>query len=367
MIRFIDFKRRYRLHGKEINKKIFSVFKRGWFVGGPERIGFEKKFADYSGAKFAVGVNSGTDSIAIALRSLGVGVGDEVITVSHTATPTIAAIRMTGAIPVFVDVDEKTMVMNLDLVKNKITKNTKVILPVHLYGYPVDMKKIVRIARKHNLFVVEDSCQAHGARYSNKMVGTMGDIGCFSFYPTKNLGAFGDAGMMITNNKKLFDRARELRNFGEVDKYLNRIEGVNSGLDEIQAAVLNWGIDYLDRWNNTREDLALVYLRELGDLPITLPFVGHDETKRVWHLFVIRTKERDRLRDFLKKNNIESAIHYPIPVFRQEAYRFLGYSDADLPVTSKLSQEILSLPLYPELKESEVLKICKVIKSFYKK
>lgn len=366
MIKFIDFNRKYLRYKNEINASVKRVFERGWFIAGPERSDFEKNFSKYLGVKYTIGVNSGTDSIALALKAISVKQGDEVITVSHTATPTISAIRIAGAKPVFVDIDPVTYNMDPLKIEEKITSKTKAILPVHLYGYPSDMNTICKLAGKYNLYVVEDSCQAHGAKFKGKFLGTIGDIGCFSFYPTKNLGAFGDAGLIVTNNKKIAEASRLLRNFGEVAKYKNKIEGVNSGLDEIQASFLNWELKELNKWNRERKILADTYLKELENLPVILPLKGNSDYNRVWHLFVIQTAERDGLRNFLKSRGVETSIHYPIPVFKQEAYRFLGYKEKDLPITSKVVRNILSLPLYPELRTSEVKIICDSIKKFYK-
>jgi len=367
MIPFIDFKRKYNFYKKEINQILEKVFKRGWFILGPEVEKFEKNFSKYLKAKYVVGVNSGTDAIFLALKALEVGQGDEVITVANTATPTISAIRATGATPVFIDIDERTFNIDSALIKKSITTRTKAILPVHLFGYPVNMEEILKIAKRYKLKIVEDACQAHGAECKNKKVGTIGDIGCFSFYPTKNLGAFGDAGAIATNNKKIAQKIKALRNYGETSKFNSSIEGVNSRLDEVQAMILNWGLKKLDFWNKRREALAKIYLNNLEGLSIGLPKISDKIFKRVWHLFVIKTKERDGLRKFLTKNGAQAMIHYPHPIFEQLAYKFLGYKAKDLPVTKKLSKEILSLPLYPELKEEEVLRICRIIKSFYGK
>lgn len=366
MIQFIDFNRKYLRYKKKINSSIERVFKRGWFIAGPERIDFEKSFSKYLGVKYAIGVNSGTDSIALALKAIGIKLGDEVITVSNTATPTISAIRIAGAKPVFVDVNEDTLNIDPKLIEEKVTSKTKAILPVHLYGYPADMDAICKLADKYNLYIVEDSCQAHGAKFKGNFLGAIGDVGCFSFYPTKNLGAFGDAGIIVTNNKKIAENVRLLRNFGEVVKYKNKIEGVNSGLDEIQASFLNWELKELKKWNQERKKLADMYLKELKYLPIVLPSKGNFDYNRVWHLFVIQTTKRDELKSFLKDQGIETSIHYPMPVFKQEAYQFLGYTEKDLPVTSRMVNNILSLPLYPELKISEVKIICKAIRTFFK-
>ena len=365
MIRFLSLKKRYFLYEKEINKVIGQVLKSGWFVLGKELDKFEENLAKYLGVKYVVGVNSGTDAIFLALKALGVGLGDEIITVANTATPTVSAVRMTGAKVVFVDIDVRNFNINPDLIEKKITPKTKAILPVHLYGYPADMGKIIKIAKNHKLKVIEDAAQAMGAIYKNRLVGTIGDMGCFSFYPTKNLGAFGDAGAVVTDNIKLAETIIQLRNYGEVSKYNNISEGVNSRLDEMQAAILNWGLKKLKLWNKKREILARIYLNELKSLPIILPPDSDKDHSAAWHLFVIRSKERDELRNHLKDSGIETAIHYPKPIFEQTAYEFLGYSGNDLPVTKKTMLEILSLPLYPELSEKQTIKICRAIKLFY--
>lgn len=350
---------------KEINASVERVFKRGWFIAGPELADFEQKFATYLGAKYVVGVNSGTDSIVIALKAIGIKTGDEVITTAHTATPTIAAIRAAGAIPVLVDIDENTLNIDPALIEKKITSKTKAILPVHLYGYPADMDIIKKIAVKNKLFLVEDACQSHGASFRGKKLGTIGDVGCFSFYPTKNLGAFGDAGAVVTNNKKIGDSAMQLRNFGEVSRYKNKIEGINTRMSEIQAAFLNWGIKELDKWNKERTKIADIYLKELKNWPVKLPPKGDESFNRVWHLFVIQTDRRNALREFLKKRGIETLIHYPTPIFKQEAYKFLGYKEKDLSITTRIHDKILSLPIYPGLTIPEVKFVCNSIGEFY--
>ncbi|MDR4497409.1 MAG: DegT/DnrJ/EryC1/StrS family aminotransferase [Candidatus Scalindua sp.] len=366
MIYFLSLKERYFLYKKEIDNAIEGVLKRGWFILGKELEKFERDLAKQLQVSYAVGVNSGTDAIFLALKALEVGTGDEVITVANTATATISAIRMTGADVVFADIEEESFNINPELIEKKITKKTKVILPVHLYGYPANIDAIKKIARKHTLKVVEDAAQAQGAKYKNRYVGTQGNIGCFSFYPTKNLGAFGDAGAVITKNKRLAEIIRQLRNYGEISKYVNSREGVNSRLDEIQAAILNWGLPKLRLWNKRRTALANIYLKELKNLPIILPPVSDKERTGVWHLFVIRCNKRDRLKKYLRDRGIETAVHYPKPIFEQAAYKFMNYCGEDLPVTSKVMSEILSLPLYPELSHQEILEVCRVIKSFYK-
>lgn len=364
-IPFNDFKRKYARYRREIDFAVRRVFKSGFFILGQEVACFEQEFAKYSGVKYAVGVNSGTDALFIALKSLGIGHGDEVITVANTATPTVSAIRMTGAIPRFVDVDAKTFNLDSRKLAKAVNKRTKAILPVHLFGYPADMEAIMRFAKARDLFVVEDACQAHGAEFMGEKVGTIGDIGCFSFYPTKNLGAFGDGGMIVTNKKNLHESLKAMRNYGELSKYYNTSEGMNSRLDEIQAAILRWSLGKLNLWNMERSNLAQLYRDGLKDLPIVLPPLSNKNYKGVNHLFVIRSKQRDKLAGFLKKQGIGTSIHYPRPIYSQPAYKFLSYTDKDLPVTSATSREILSLPLRPELRASEVKTICDLIKKFY--
>jgi dTDP-4-amino-4,6-dideoxygalactose transaminase len=365
MIPFLDFNKKYRKYKEPIHSAISRVFERGWFILGPELTMFEESFARYLDVKSAIGVNSGTDAIFLALKAHGVDAGSEVITVANTATPTVSAIRMTGATPVFVDVLRDVHTMDPAQIEKAISPKTRAIVPVHLFGYPANMEEIMRIAKRHRLSVIEDACQAHGAKYSGRMVGTLGDVGCFSFYPTKNLGAFGDAGAVVTNNAAIADKIRALRNYGEIAKYENAFEGVNTRLDEVQASLLNWSLEHLDEWNLSREKLAGSYVSALKDLPLELPCVGDSVSERVWHLFVVKSRRRDELQAFLKENAIETSIHYPMPIFAQLAYQFLGVQTSDFPVTNELSQDILSLPLYPELTSGEVSKICSTIQEFF--
>lgn len=365
MIPFNDFQKKYQRNKKAIDKAILRVFERGWFILGEEGREFEKKFAAYIGVEHVFGVNSGTDAIALGLRALGIGRGDEVITTPHTATPTVAAIRMAGAMPVFVDIDPRTYNIDPKLIESAITKKTKAILPVHLYGYPAEMDAIMKIAKKHKLFVVEDVAQATGAKYKGKMLGTFGDVACFSFFPTKNLGAFGDAGAIATSTTAIAERVRQLRNYGEVAKYKNAVEGVNSRLDELQAALLSWSLTKLDTWNKRRTIIAGIYTKAFKDLPLVIPSVGDDAHTPVWHLYVVRTKERDALQKYLKKKEIVTHVHYPMPVHRQEAYRQLGYQEGRLPQSEAACTEILSLPIDPELSLKDQRFIIKVIKEFF--
>jgi dTDP-4-amino-4,6-dideoxygalactose transaminase len=365
MISFLSFKKKYKRYKKSIDATVQRVFDRGWFILGPELKDFETNFAEYLGVKFVVGVNSGTDAIFLALRGLGVRPGDEVITVANTATPTVSAIRMTGATPVFVDVEHKSHNLDASLLEKAITSRTKAIVPVHLYGLPANLDEILEFTRKREIAIVEDVAQAQGATYRQRSIGSWGNAGCFSFYPTKNLGAFGDGGAVATDDQGLAEQIRALRNYGEQGKFNNVMEGVNSRLDEIQAALLSWGLRHVEQWNRRREEIAHSYTRALESLPLELPQGSDALHKRVWHLFVIKTAERDRLRKYLSECGIETMVHYPTPIHLQPAYRFLGYGSADLPVTTELAGSILSLPIYPELTDSEVGKVCAAIKEFY--
>lgn len=362
---FNNFVLKYQNNKKDIHLAIEKVFKNGWFILGPELEHFEKNLAAYLGVNYAIGVNSGTDAIFLALKALNIGNGDEVITVANTATPTISAIRMTGAVPIFVDIDPNDFNINIALIEDKISKKTKAILPVHLYGRPSNMTKILSLAKKYDLYVVEDVAQAFGAKYKNKKVGTFSDIACFSFYPTKNLGAFGDAGAIVTKNKDLATKIKALRNYGEESKFYNIYEGYNSRLDEIQAAFLNTDLKKVDKWNKRRREIADMYLVGLKNLPIILPPKNDQIFQAAWHLFVIRCKNREKLRDFLNKHGVQTGVHYPKPIFQQPAYNFLKVKSQFLPETIKTMQEIVSLPIYPELKNNEINYVIKVVRNFF--
>lgn len=361
---FFDLKRQYKNLKVELDEAFRSVFEKGNFILGENVRLFEEEFAGYIGAKFAVGVGSGTEALHLSLIACGVKNGDEVITVPNTAVPTVSAISSAGARPVFVDIMPDTCTLDVNQIEKKITKETSVILPVHLYGHPAEMEQILRIARAHNLKVVEDACQAHGAKYFDKYAGTIGDLGCFSFYPTKNLGAYGDGGMVVTNDKELYERLVMLRNYGEVKKFTSKIEGFNSRLDEIQAAVLRVKLRYLDEWNNVRKNIAKLYGQLLKDSDIQLP-CEKEWADHVYHLFVIRVNKRDALRQYLEERGIGTHIHYPIPIHQQEAYGKLGYRKGDFPVSEKNADEILSIPIYPELTTDEVETVARCIKEFH--
>ena len=367
MITMVDLKKEYLSIKEEIDKAIKDVFNSGLFILGKQVESFEKEFASYLGVKHAIGVGSGTEAIHLALVAHGIKQGDEVITVPNTAVPTVSAIDFAGATPVFVDIDPDSHGMDITKLEKKITKKTNAIVPVHLFGHAADMDPLMEISKKHNLIVVEDACQAHGALYKNKKVGTIGNAGAFSFYPTKNLGAYGDAGMVVTNDKEIADRIKYLRNYGETEKrYSHKIRGFNSRLDEIQAAILRAKLKHLDKWNNQRKNLASEYSSMLSGSSVKTA-KEKEYSKSCHHLYVIRTKKRDELKKFLRDNEVITNIHYPIPIYMQEAYRYLGIKKSECPVAEKYAERILSLPLYPQMPEEDVEKVSKLILGFEKK
>lgn len=359
MIEFVCLTREQEAIADEIREAIERVLRRGWFILGEELEGLEAEFARYVGTRFAVGLNSGSDAILLALRALGVGDGDEVITPSHTFISTVDGIVRNGAKPVFVDIDPRTFCLDPTRIEERITERTKVILPVHLYGQPADMESIMAIAERHRLFVVEDSCQAHGALHRGRKVGGIGHVGCFSFYPTKNLGACGDGGMATTDDEEIANRLRLLRNYGQPRKYHHVLVGINSRLDEMQAAILRVKLRYLDDWNERRRQSAALYDELLSSADVVTP-VEVPSVRHVYHLYVIRSKNRDALQRRLSQNGVQSQIHYPIPVHRQEAYARIA-SGVELPATDRACSEILSLPMHPWLDPEEVRRVAGII------
>jgi len=365
MIPFVDLKAQYENLKPEIDQAVSDVLASGWYILGPQVSAFEQEFAAYCGVKHGIAVASGTEALQIALTAGGLSDGNEVITVPNTAVPTVAAIEAAGCRPVFVDICPDTFLMDVTLLEEAITTKTKAIIPVHLYGQAVDMDPLLAIAKKHKLLVIEDCAQATGALYKGKRVGSLGDMGCFSFYPTKNLGALGDAGMVVTNNIDFAEAVRLIRSYGERKKYVNDRKGINSRMDDLQAAVLRIKLKHVDQWNQQRQEKAALYLRSLPDVAeITLPVTG-DQRDHVYHLFVIRTAQRETLQAYLQEKGISTAIHYPLPIHYQAAYQDLGYQKGDFPVAEACSQEIMSLPLYPELEEASIEKVIKSIKAFY--
>jgi dTDP-4-amino-4,6-dideoxygalactose transaminase len=355
-------KAQYTTYKDDIDSAVKKVLESGWYILGQEVKLFEKEFAGYIGVPYGIGVGSGTEAIHLALVSCGIGRSDEVITVSHTATATVAAIELTGATPVLVDIEPDFFTMVPDKLESVITPRTKAIIPIHMYGHPADMDPVLQIAKKHNLRVIEDCAQAHGAMYKNKRVGSLGDMACFSFYPTKNLGALGDGGMVVTADEKLAQKASLLRQYGWAERYSSHFAGWNTRLDEIQAAVLRVKLKHLDADNAKRASIAQFYDDELANNGKILP-QKRDDSTHVYHLYVIRSPERDELLMHLKKNDIGAAIHYPAPIHQQPAYENLPGHD-NLPVTEHICKEIISLPIYPELPLSDAKKITETITAF---
>ncbi len=358
-----DLKRQYEYLKPEIDNAFRNVFEDGIFVLGDNVRLFEEEFARFLGTGFAVGVGSGTEALHLSLKACGIGAGDEVITVPNTAVPTISAISSAEARPVLVDITPDTYTMDIKKLEEKITDKTKAILPVHIYGHSTEMEQIMKLAKDCNLRVIEDACQAHGAKYNGRNAGTIGDTGCFSFYPTKNLGAYGDGGMVVTDNEELYKRLVMLRNYGEIRKFSSKIEGFNSRLDEIQAAALRVKLKYLDEWNERRREIATLYQKLLYDSNVQLP-CERPWAKHVYHLFVIRVNKRNELKDYLREHGVGTQIHYPIPIHMQDAYKRLGYKGGDFPISERNAEEILSLPVYPELTRGEIEAVAGLITEF---
>jgi dTDP-4-amino-4,6-dideoxygalactose transaminase len=359
MIPFCDLKREYGEVREQIIQAIERVLQSGYFILGEESNKFEREFSHYSGTKYGIGVNSGSDALFLAVKSLGIKDGDEIITVSHTFISTVDSIVRNGATPVFVDIDPETYTIDVTQIEDSISNRTKAILPVHLYGHPADMKPIVEIAEKYDLKVIEDACQAHGAEYNGRKVGGIGDLGCFSFYPVKNLGGYGDGGMIVTDNAKLAENLRMLRNYGQPKKYYHDFVGVNSRLDEMQAAVLRVKLKYLDEWNEKRRKAAKKYDELLDNVDMVIP-VEKGYAKHVYHLYVVRSNHRDSLIQSMKENGVQTLIHYPVPVHMQKPYLNLGYQNK-LPVTERIFKEIISLPMHPFISDDEIEKIVECI------
>ncbi|MCI0486190.1 MAG: DegT/DnrJ/EryC1/StrS family aminotransferase [Blastocatellia bacterium] len=353
MIAFVDLKAQYLGIKSEIDAAVSGVLESTQFVLGKEVAAFEEEFAAYSGARLGVAVNSGTSALHLALLAAGVGPGDEVITVPFTFVATTAAICYTGARPVFVDIDPKSLTIDTGRIEGAITDRTKAIMPVHLYGQPADMDQVLEIARRHNLAVIEDAAQAHGAEYKGRRVGSMGDLSCFSFYPGKNLGAYGEGGMVVTNDPERARAIRMLRDWGQERKYHHVLKGYNFRMDGIQGAILRVKLRYLEEWTEARRAHARQYERLLADsnlqTPAEMPYARH-----VYHVYAVRTEERETLQRKLNESGIQTGIHYPIPVHLQEAYSDLGYGRGDFPCSERVADEVLSLPMYAELREADI-------------
>ena len=362
---FLDLKTQYQSIKEEVDQAIQEVIDSCAFILGPAVTEFENNFAEYLGVKHVIGVDSGTQAIELALRALGVEQGDEIIAPANTFIASVLPVSRLGAKPVFVEINPKTYNIDVDKIEAAITPRTKGIIPVHLYGQPViEMERILEIAEKHNLFVMEDTAQAHGAKYKGKCAGSFGHASAFSFYPGKNLGAYGDGGAVATNDDTVAEKIRELRNYGQTQKYHHERLGFNHRLDSIQAAVLNVKLKYLDEWNDGRRRHAKQYIELLSDVDgVVVPHVP-EEVEPIWHIFAIRVKQRDELMDFLKDNGISTGIHYPIPIHLQKSYQYLEYEKGDFPLTEEISEQLVSLPMCAELTDEMVVYVCDKIKEF---
>ena len=360
MIPLLDLKAQYRTIQSEIREAIDRVLESSQFVLGSEVAAFEEEFAAYCGAKHGIAVSSGTSALHLAMLAAGVGPGDEVITVPFTFVASVAAITYTGAQPVFVDIDPKSYTMNASQIERAISKKTKAILPVHLYGQPADMDPIMEIAKRHKLAVIEDAAQAHGAKYKGKRVGVIGELGCFSFYPSKNLGAYGEGGIVVTNNPEHARSIRMLRSWGEEKRYYHEIRGFNARMEGFQGAILRVKLRHLEKWNNARRNHAARYnelLRESGvQTPAEMPYAEH-----VYHVYAIRARQRELVQKSLADAGIQSATHYPEPVHLMKPYADLGYHAGQFSESEQMAKEELSLPMYPELREEDIAKISSVI------
>jgi dTDP-4-amino-4,6-dideoxygalactose transaminase len=350
---FLDVKASYEEIAPELDAATHRVVSSGWYLLGDEITAFEREYADYVGAKYCVGLGNGLDALHLGLRALGVGAGDEVIVPSNTYIATWLAVSYAGATPVPVEPDPGTYNLDPALIEAAITPRTKVILPVHLYGQPADMDPICAIARRHNLYVLDDAAQVHGARYRGQRIGGLADVTAWSFYPGKNLGALGDAGAITTNVEGVADRIRVLRNYGSRVKYVNEVQGYNSRLDEIQAAVLRVKLPYVDQWNARRARIAARYMTELDNAGLVLPQVP-DWAEPAWHVFVVRSYDRDALQRHLTTAEIGTVIHYPTPPHRQEAYRDLNLPEGSFPLSEAIHREAISLPIGPHMTDAQV-------------
>ena len=354
--------RQYEKYQTEYEEAALRVLRSGWYIMGKELDSFEEQFAQYTGAKYAAGVGNGLDALRLALEALGVGKGDEVIVQANTFIATALAVSQVGATPVFVDADA-FFGIDASKIESAITENTKAVMTVHLYGQPCDMDPVLAIAKAHGLYVVEDCAQAHGATYKGKQIGTIGDVGCFSFYPMKPIGAFGDGGGVVTNNKDIMDKIKMIRNYGSRVKYHHELAGFNSRLDEMQAAIVSINTKHAAEGNAERQAIAEKYISGITNPKITLPAVRPDCT-HVFHVFAMRCKDRDALQQFMADHGIRTQIHYPIPCHLAECYAELGYKAGDFPVAEQVANEELSLPIYVGLRDDEIDYIIDTINKF---
>ena len=368
MVRIFDLERDHQ----EIKGKLVEIFEgvlsKGEFILGKEVKAFEEAFAQYIGVKHAVGVGNGTDALRIGGLACGVKAGDKFVTTPNTYIASTMALSMQGLIPKFCDIETETYNMDPERLGEllKREKGIKLCIPVHLYGHPCRIDVALDVCKRHKVMVMEDACQAHGALYKEKKVGSFGDVSAFSFYPTKNLGCYGDGGIVLTDSKDINEKALMLRNYGQISKHVHVIEGFNSRLDEVQAAILRFKLERLDHWNEKRRKIAGWYQKGLEDTPVILPKEAF-QAYHVYHLYVVRAKKRDELMRYLSEKGVSTLIHYPTPIHMQKAYKHLGYKHGDFPNAEKVAKEIISLPMYPSLKEDEVMYVCKHIRAFYGK
>ena len=341
----------FYIYQNEFEEAAIRALRSGWYIMGKELETFEKDYAAYLGAKYCLGTASGLDALTLACRAVGLKEGDEVIVQANTYIATVMAITIAGAVPVFVEPDEYYQI-DADEIEKHITKKTKAVMVVHLYGQAARMDKITKICKEHGLYLIEDCAQSHGAKYEGKATGTFGDIGCFSFYPTKNLGGFGDGGAVVTDNEEYHDKIKMLRNYGSRVRYYNEEVGMNSRLDEIQAALLSVRLKHLDELTEERKRIADRYLKEIKNEKIMLP-KQREGSEHVYHQFVIRCRKRQELMDYLREQGIDTIIHYPVPPHLSEAYQSLGYHKGDFPITESYADEVLSIPMYNGLTEAE--------------
>lgn len=361
-INFNQLDRGYTKYKDEYNKAAINVLESGWYIMGTQGEKFEKEFANFTRSKYCVGLNSGLDALVLAFRVLGISEGDEVIVPANTYIASVLGITENGAKPIFVEPDEYYN-LDADKIEEKITDRTKAVLVVHLYGQAANMVKIKKITEKYNLYLVEDCAQSHGAKYQERITGTWGDIGCFSFYPTKNIGAFGDSGAIVTSNEEICQNMKMLRNYGSKVRYQNEILGVNSRLDEIQAALLSVKLSHYDELRKERASIAERYLQGITNKNVKLPLI-REGSEHVWHLFVIQSEQRERLQNYLAESDVGTQIHYPIPPHLSKAYGYLGYKQGDYPITEQYASSVLSLPLFEGMTDDEVQYVIDIINRF---
>lgn len=354
--------RGYFKYKKEYDEAVIQVLESGWYILGKEVEKFEENFNTFNGSRYCVGLNSGLDALTLAFRALNINAGDEVIVPANTYIASVLGVTENGATPIFVEPDQFYNI-DADKIESEITEKTKAILVVHLYGQAANIKKIRGITDRHNLFLIEDCAQSHGARFENRNTGTWGDIGCFSFYPTKNLGAFGDAGAIITDNKEIYEKVRMLRNYGSKVKYENELLGVNSRLDEIQASLLNVKLYHYNELRMDRKNLAENYFNRITNKKVKLPKILNG-SETIWHLFVVQVDDRDGFQEYLNKHSIGSQIHYPIPPHLSKAYTYLGHQKGTFPITENYAQTLISLPLYDGMTMNEINYVIDVINEY---